>query len=246
MIEEATSGKKPKKQKLTKEEKQVYNKAFKYYEDGEYKEALSLFQEPLNKERLNERDSGAYYYIKFCRNVLNTSLSKEDEIYEKERTIRRALGLLWIPIIILLLPLVLLGFEEPSFSFLSLVSVSIGILIIYVRNKIATPLSHESSYHKLRCKYCGHYTNYTDPNEGYAYMGSNNCDVCGRGYPMPSGMWDTDWGKSYIYERGSVTEPEFYREWEEENPSYVKSKMADHYLGRKERKKKKNAFKKTD
>lgn len=233
------NNKKPKKQKLTKEEEQIYSQALKYYENGRYKDALPLFLVVLGKKGLKEHESGAYYYIKFCKNVLNTSLSDEDKIYERDRKIRKWLELLWIPIIVLLLPLLGLVLEEPTFSFFSLVSVLIGALLIYIRVKITGSLSYDSSYRKVRCKYCGHYTHYIAPNEGFAYMDSNNCSVCNRGYPMPSMMWDTDWGRAYMYERGSVTEPEFYREWEEEHPSHPKSEVADHYLRRKRRKSKK-------
>lgn len=236
MNKKTTSSKEPKKQRLTKEEEKIYKQALKYYEDGRYKDALPFFLVLLKKLGLKEHESGAYYYIKFCRNVLNAPLNDEDKIYERDRSLRKWLELLWIPIIVLLLPLLGLGFEELTFSFFSLVSVLIGALLIYIRSKIVGTISYDSSHHKVRCKYCGHYTHYIAPNEGFAYMDSNNCSICGRGYPMPSTMWDTDWGKAYMYERGSVTEPEFYQEWEEENPSYPKSEMADSYLGRKKEK----------
>ena len=58
------------------------------------------------------------------------------------------------------------------------------------------------SGNKLKCKYCGHYTNNVSPNEGPAYLGCNNCEHCGRGYPMPSIGWDSDLGQTYIYEQG--------------------------------------------
>jgi hypothetical protein len=67
---------------------------------------------------------------------------------------------------------------------------------------------------KLRCKYCGHFTAYIDPNEGFAYLGGNNCKNCGRGYPMPDFAWDGIDGQAYIYYRNSVTEAEFYKEFE--------------------------------
>jgi hypothetical protein len=65
-----------------------------------------------------------------------------------------------------------------------------------------------------RCKYCGHFTAYLDPNEGLAYLGSNNCEICGRGYPMPDFAWDGIDGQAYIYYRNSVREADFYREFE--------------------------------
>lgn len=70
--------------------------------------------------------------------------------------------------------------------------------------------------YKARCKYCGHYTRYIHPEEGLAYLGTNNCDLCGRGYPVPDFAWDGLDGQAYIYYRNSVTEDEFYREFEEQ------------------------------
>ena len=69
---------------------------------------------------------------------------------------------------------------------------------------------------KLRCKYCGHFTTYIDPNEGFAYLGQNNCQICGRGYPMSDFAWDGIDGQAYIYYRHSVTEKEFFTEFEEQ------------------------------
>ena len=68
---------------------------------------------------------------------------------------------------------------------------------------------------KIRCKYCGHHTRYIDPNEGLAYLGTNNCDRCGRGYRTPDFLWDSLDGQAYIYYRRSVSEEEFYKKFEE-------------------------------
>lgn len=68
---------------------------------------------------------------------------------------------------------------------------------------------------KVRCKHCGHYTPYIDPNNGLAYFGTNNCQECGRGYPVPDFVWDSVDGQAYIYYRHSVEEEAFYREFEE-------------------------------
>ena len=67
---------------------------------------------------------------------------------------------------------------------------------------------------KIKCKYCGHYTMYIDPNCGFAYFGQNNCLKCGRGYPAPDFSWDGIDGQAYIYYRRSVTENSFYEEFE--------------------------------
>ena len=73
---------------------------------------------------------------------------------------------------------------------------------------------------KVRCKYCGHFTPYIDPNQGFAYLDTNNCYVCGRGYPVPDFAWDGIDGQAYIYYRHSVTEPQFYSEFEEQFDVY--------------------------
>lgn len=77
---------------------------------------------------------------------------------------------------------------------------------------------------KVRCKYCGHYTPYIHPERGLAYFDENNCELCRRGYPVPDFSWDGIDGQAYIYYRHSVTESEFYKEFEDEydvNPDHT-------------------------
>lgn len=77
---------------------------------------------------------------------------------------------------------------------------------------------------KIRCKHCGHYTRYINPEEGCAYDNRNNCEICGRGYPVPDFAWDSLDGQAFIYYRNSVIEKEFYKEFEEEydvNPDHT-------------------------
>lgn len=73
---------------------------------------------------------------------------------------------------------------------------------------------------RIRCKYCGHFTPYIDPDHGFAYMGTNNCAVCERGYPVPDFSWDGIDGQAYIYYRHSVKEDAFYTEFEEHFDPY--------------------------
>lgn len=80
---------------------------------------------------------------------------------------------------------------------------------------------------KIRCKHCGHYTSYISPNAGFAYFGSNNCEVCDRGYPVPSVDWDNIDGQAYIFYRGSVTEKEFYDDFERKHSV---SPGRDHFM----------------
>ena len=67
---------------------------------------------------------------------------------------------------------------------------------------------------EIRCKYCGHYTDFIHPNNGWGWSG-NKCRRCSREYPTPDFLWDSIDGQAYIYYRGSVSEPEFYREFEQ-------------------------------
>ena len=90
-------------------------------------------------------------------------------------------------------------------------------------SKVFRVFKTEPEY-KIRCKYCGHYTPYHDPEDGFAYLGTNNCVICGRGYPAPDFAWDGIDGQAYIYYRNSVKEAEFYREFEsryEVNPDHT-------------------------
>jgi hypothetical protein len=71
-------------------------------------------------------------------------------------------------------------------------------------------------FHHFRCKWCGNFTAYVDPNEPTfgMFSDSNSCSICGRMYPMPSWMWDSPDGRSYSYYRESFIDVEFYEEFE--------------------------------
>jgi hypothetical protein len=68
----------------------------------------------------------------------------------------------------------------------------------------------------VRCKYCGRYTPYIEPDVPTfgTYPAINSCGHCHRSYAMPSWMWDGPEGRLYIYYRQSVGEDEFYEEFE--------------------------------
>lgn len=68
----------------------------------------------------------------------------------------------------------------------------------------------------LRCKWCGRYTRYVDPDQPtFGFVSLANCACCNRMYPMPSWMWDSPVGRAYSYFRGSFgAEEEFYKEFE--------------------------------
>lgn len=69
---------------------------------------------------------------------------------------------------------------------------------------------------RVRCKWCGRYTRYINPNEptyGFNTF-ANSCESCERMYPMPSWMWDSPDGRAYSYYRMSFSDEEFYKEFE--------------------------------
>ena len=67
---------------------------------------------------------------------------------------------------------------------------------------------------QIRCKYCGHYTEFIHPNDGWGWSG-NQCYRCAREYPMPDFLWDSLDGQAYIYYRRAASGWKFYREFEQ-------------------------------
>ncbi len=228
----------PKDQNLPKKISTSIDIAGEYYNKGQYEKALEHFNYLYkNKPELRENIS---CYQRFCKTVLSKELSDKDwsneidnVILDRDIKTHEHLRLLWIPIIILLTPIVLiLEADFLKLNFYTVINTSTGFFLIYILFKVKADLYSELRSKKIRCKYCGHYTEHIHPNSGLAYLGSNNCSVCNRGYPAPSIAWDSIEGQNYIYNRGSVTDREFYEEFEKNNPEHPKSKQADHYLGR--------------
>jgi hypothetical protein len=155
------------------------------YNQGEYQRALSLFLGSIMEIPAFEEELRPH--INICNRVIHTVLSPHDIEYSDAYTNWERL------------PFFMKWFRRAP--------------RLKRRSKYG---AHFTSYprFKLRCKYCGHFTSYIDPNEGFAYLRQNNCENCGRGYPMPDFAWDGIDGQAYIYYRNSVTEPEFYREFE--------------------------------
>jgi hypothetical protein len=75
---------------------------------------------------------------------------------------------------------------------------------------------------KMRCKWCGRYTPYIDPDTptfGFDTV-ANSCNACGRMYPMRSWAWDSPDGRAYSYYRMSSKDDAFYEEFESDyNPT---------------------------
>lgn len=69
----------------------------------------------------------------------------------------------------------------------------------------------------VRCKWCGRYTPYIDPNvPTFGFTDDNNCSQCHRMYPMPSWVWDSPYGRTYSYFRSSHNSSEFDDEFEQD------------------------------
>lgn len=219
---------------LSPEEENSLNAASALYEKGEYLKALSKFESLVKTTpQLNDE---LKYAIRYCTKVINTRQNGEDYLYVISSDIKRYLYLLLIPGIYLILPILGLLYEQPVvLNTSSIFRIILGGLVLLSAYQINSYLPSDSGHRKLRCKYCGHYTNYIAPDDDVAYLGNNNCSNCGRGYPMPSCYWDTESGQKYMYERRSVTDPEFYVEFEKEHPFYPKSDIARKYEKTKDR-----------
>lgn len=63
----------------------------------------------------------------------------------------------------------------------------------------------------LRCKYCGRFVRYLDP-DGWSIVNGIWCSKCSRSYPMPSLVWDSVGGQAYMFYRRSVRDTDFYRD----------------------------------
>jgi hypothetical protein len=210
--------------KVTGAQKLLIERAGKLYNNAQYKKALVCF-ESISKQNDNFA-SALSQCIRFCKNVVDINLSPEDELYIKTKTLTRYL---WCAIVILafLTFNILSNKENYAFSFSDIVLIFASVAIALALHHI---YSHFPTGKKLRCKYCGHYIDYIDPNGESAYLGMNNCRICRRSYPMPSIFWDSFEGQTYIYGRGSVPEKIFYEDFEARNPNYPRSEMADKIL----------------
>ncbi len=63
----------------------------------------------------------------------------------------------------------------------------------------------------VRCKWCGHFTPYRDPN----VEEDNFCLRCGAKYPAPDAYWDSPTGMAYSRGRSWEDNPVNLRVWKE-------------------------------
>ena len=188
----------------------------KLYNKGEYSKALKGFK------KLSElsKDSRIYFvpYIEKCQNVLKKPMSEEDINHQRNQYIMKhftwAANLKFITGFIAVI----------CFFTYSIIGIVLAIILgwfTYFIHKRTSKFTY--SLGLVRCKYCGHYTEYIDPNEPtFGFANTNNCEHCGRMYPMPTTYWDSWSGLIYMEERHSVPDPEFYDEFNELKNKYRK------------------------
>jgi hypothetical protein len=216
-------------------------RAIKLYEAARYDQALGAWQAVV-KER-PELEPSVRQCVAYSRAHASRKLRSPkdapancDDLYETSRRLLIASVLLWLPLAYCLSPLAGLSGENAralsGASLAELVRLALGACITLCLFLMHTSIPYGLFARRGRCKHCGHYTAFIAPNDGLAYFGSNNCEICGRSYPMPSVRWDSEEGRRYMYERGSVTEPEFYREFEAAHPAYPRSDAARQALER--------------
>lgn len=225
-----------------KQEKAV-TRALQLYENADYWAALRAFERiqaahPELTPRLR-------HYLAFCRRNEHAYVFRigryppiGDLAYEAARKVRRASYWLVAACVILMVlgPTVLWEERETHWPerIVSYAAVGCIGLALFLLNAAfdARPLGGLFADKRL-CKYCGHYTSYESPNSGGGLDVDRNskCEQCGRSYPMPSAQWDTEEGMQYMYERGSVSDVEFYRDFEAQHPGVRRSEAARAVVG---------------
>ncbi|MFH1231712.1 MAG: DUF6804 family protein [Planctomycetota bacterium] len=218
--------------KISEDNLDVYNYAvMNLYEQGYYEEAL------IGLQKLSVfKDEYKYIlvpYIEKCSSIINCKLTDEDKKHQSNKKILERFG--WIDNIkyiagfqALLLFIAGSGAsDEETEEIIRLtnwwvlgLAILLGIITvlihIYMKKFIA-------SKNLIRCKYCGHHTQYIAPNEPtMGFLDINNCAACGRMYPVPDSYWDSWGGLEYINGRRSVPDTQFYEEYKQLKIKYEK------------------------
>jgi len=222
---------------LTKENLEAYfSKVISLYNKGEYEAALR------GLEKISEFDSNLRIslipHIEKCRYIKNKALADADKHHLKNQAVLKYFG--WINnikyftgIASFIFSMLLIGNTEEGTSFFNNLSEHPEYLVWAVVLAIVTYLLHKFmkkfifSQGLIRCKYCGHYTQYINPIEPtFGFMNNNNCSNCNRMYPMPNFYWDSWEGLEYMENRHSVPEKEFYDEYQKLKEVFLKEYLA--------------------
>lgn len=202
------------------------------YNKGKYEEALK------GLEKLSEFNDNLKIslipHIEKCKNIKNKMLTNIDKRHLKNQAILKHFG--WIDklkyftgAVSFVFFALLSGDPEEGITFLDNFSEHPEYLVWAIVLAILTFLLHifmrkfTISVGLIRCKYCGRYTEYIDPNEPtYGFIDRNNCSKCNRMYPVPDFYWDSWEGLEYMESRKSVSEGAFYKEYKKLKEKFSK------------------------
>ncbi len=207
-----------------------FSKTVTLYGEGKYEEALKGL-EKLSEFNYDLKIS-LIPHIERCKYIKKKLLTSSDKCHLKNQAILKHFG--WIDKLKYLTGIVsftffgtLLSLEDTSF--LDNISENPGYLVKAIVMAILTFLIHvfmrkfTISAGLIRCKYCGRYTEYIDPNEPtYGFIYRNNCSKCNRMYPVPDFYWDSWEGLEYMESRQSVPEGAFYKKYKKPKEKYSK------------------------
>lgn len=214
--------------------KTYFSKIVALYNKGEYEEAYKGFKE------LSAADQGyraiLVPHLARCEHVINRPLTIRERAHFRNQAILKYFG--WIDklkyftgIISFIFLILLLGNEEEGSTFLGNLSDRPEYLVWIIVFAIPTFLIHKfmkkftKSEKLIRCKYCGTYTWYINPNKAtFGFLDNNNCRKCHRMYSIPDFYWDSWQGLDYIEKCHSVPEEKFYVEY-----SQLKTKFQREY-----------------
>jgi hypothetical protein len=223
-----------------------FKAAVKLYNKADYENALLGFERLADYN--NEYRLLLIPHIEKCRHVKNIARTENGEFHFANQIILKkygwidyikyVAGLLSIALLISALPnittfrkiLVSMGGAYPpnqtSYSgHFRIIDIILAICFVIITLVIHFNMKKYTVSKKLvRCKYCGRYIRYIDPNTPrLASAVTNKCQYCDRMYPVPDFYWDSWEGLEYIKQQRSVPEPEFYSEFLKLRENYNKA-----------------------
>jgi len=211
---------------------EYFSKTVTLYGEGKYEEALEGL-EKLSEFNYDLKVS-LIPHIERCKHIKKKLLTSSDKRHLKNQAILKHFG--WVDKLKYLTGMGsfayfgTLLFSEDA-TFLDNISKYPEYLAWAIVLAILTYLIHvfmrkfTISAGLIRCKYCGRYIQYIDPNKPtFGFMETNSCNECNRMYPAPDFNWDSWAGLEYIENRHSVPEEAFYKEFKK-----LKNKFSKEY-----------------
>lgn len=209
-----------------------FSKTITLYDEGKYEEALKGL-EKLSEYNYDLKVS-LIPHIERCKHIKKKLLISSDKHHLENQAILKHFW--WIDKLKYLTGIVSFAFFGTLFAsegttFLDNFSKHPEYLAWAIVLAILTFLIHVFmrkfiiSAGLIRCKYCGRYIQYIDPNKPtFGFMETNSCNECNRMYPAPDFNWDSWAGLKYIENRHSVPEEAFYKEFKK-----LKNKFSKEY-----------------